>query len=373
MKKHNLYERYNRQIILKGFGAEAQYKLMEAKILVIGAGGLGCPALQYLVGAGVGTIGIADNDVVTLSNLHRQVLYTTDDIGFLKAEVAARKLQRVNDNVTINVYSQRLQTNNALDIICQYDLVIDGTDNFTSRYTINDACVLLKKSLIYGAVSRYEGQVSVFNVSGTNKRGVNYRDLFPTPPKDGEIMNCAEGGVLGMLPGIVGAMQATEAVKLITGIGTPLIDKLFTYDILTHETYIVKLSALLSEYKFMPKTEAQFLAMDYVDSCKKKQNKVTEIDAAQFQQLRKKNSVIVIDVRENRETPLIGSFEHEKIPMSVFNEHMPGIEAETIILFCQHGIRSLYAAELVHDHFGDAKEVYSLKGGLVKWGDEVAL
>jgi adenylyltransferase/sulfurtransferase len=243
MKENILYERYQRQIILKGFGEEGQQKLLQAKVLVIGAGGLGCPALQYLAAAGVGTIGIVDDDVISLSNLHRQVLYTPDDIDHPKVEVAASKLRQLNPDVNIYPYRIRLEKSNAFEIIRQYDLLIDGTDNFASRYMINDACFLLNKPLIYGAVSQYEGEVAVFSphfLMGST-RGVNYRDLFPNPPKDGEVLNCAEAGVLGVLPGIIGTMQAAEAIKLITGIGTPLMNKLLTYNVLSQEIYEVSL------------------------------------------------------------------------------------------------------------------------------------
>ncbi len=371
MKDKDIYERYNRQIILKGFGVDAQLKLLKAKVLVVGAGGLGCPALQYLVGAGIGTIGIADHDLVTLSNLHRQVLFNTDDVGQPKAQVAATKLRLVNSDVSIVVHNQKLQNNNALDIIAAYDLVLDGTDNFSSRYLINDACVLLKKPLVYGAVSMFEGQVAVFNVAGSNNRGAHYRDLFPVPPKDGEIRNCAEGGVLGMLPGIIGTMQATEVIKLLTGIGSPLTNKLLTYDILTHETYTVELVASSAEHASAPNTTDAFLAMDYVAACTLEETPGLEIDARQFHQLRQQESAVVIDVREFGETPLIKNLEHRQIPMSVFTQHMSSIEPHTILLVCQHGIRSLYAAELLHDEFGTSREVYSLKGGLVKWGAEI--
>jgi len=237
MDKHVSYERYHHQMILKDFGEAGQQKLLQAKVLVIGAGGLGCPALQYLTAAGIGTIGIVDDDVVTLSNLHRQILYSTSDIGFLKAEKAAEKLRQLNPEISIIVYSERLTTQNALSIMKAYDVIIDGTDNFSTRYMINDACVLLQKPLVYGAVSQYEGQVAIFNYKKENLyEGVNYRDLFPYPPKDTEVLNCAEAGVLGILPGIIGTMQANETIKLITGIGKPLINRMLTFNALNNQT-----------------------------------------------------------------------------------------------------------------------------------------
>ncbi len=310
MKENNLYERYQRQIILKGFGEPAQRKLLLAKVVVIGAGGLGCPALQYLVAAGVGTIGIADADVVSLSNLHRQVLYSTNDIGLQKVEVAASKLRLLNSDTKIISHAVRLDNTNALGLIREYDLVIDGTDNFASRYMINDACVLLSKPLVYGAVSQYEGQVAVFNsqILRDDNSSVNYRDLFPHPPHDSEVANCAEAGVLGVLPGIIGTMQAAEAIKLITGIGTPLTNKLLTYNVLTNGMYEVSLTPSGRGKDLLPENEAAFLKMDYADACHTKESSVIEIDAKQFNELRKKPSSIVIDVREMGEPPVVSNF-----------------------------------------------------------------
>jgi adenylyltransferase/sulfurtransferase len=373
MKEKSLHERYQRQTILKGFGERGQQKLQQAKILVIGAGGLGCPALQYLVAGGVGTIGIVDDDMVSLSNLHRQVLYTTDDIDSPKAEVAASKLRRLNTEVMIVTHTVRLKNTNALDIIRQYDLVIDGTDNFASRYMINDACVLLGKPLVYGAVSQYEGQVAVFNVKDKNSVTTNYRDLFPYPPKDGEVLNCAEAGVLGVLPGIIGTMQAAEVIKLITCIGEPLINRLLTYNLLNNVFYEVALTTSLTGATLLPKNETEFLETKYDELCSTKGKLIVEIDAEQFETIRKKTSAIAIDVREKGELPLVTNFKHRQIPMSFFKETMKEIEEQTVVLFCQHGIRSLYAAEMLQEMFGASKEVYSLKGGIVKWGDALGI
>src|ERR1051326_6363377 len=215
------YERYQRQVILPGFGEGGQQKLREARVLVIGAGGLGCPVLQYLTAAGIGTVGIVDDDVVALNNLQRQVLYGVKDIGLSKAETAANILQQLNPGIEIIPYNERLTVQNALVLLDDFDIVIDGTDNFATRYMINDACVLLKKPLVYGAVSQFEGQVSIFR--NQSHDDVNYRDIFPDPPKESEILNCAEGGVLGTMTGIIGTMMANETIKLIAGIGEPLV------------------------------------------------------------------------------------------------------------------------------------------------------
>src|SRR6187551_2266018 len=265
MIDQKLYERYHRQIILPEFGEEGQQKLIFAKVLVIGAGGLGCPALQYLTAAVIGTIGIVDDDTVALNNLHRQVLYSVNDIGSSKAERATQILQQLNPEIKIISYNERLTTQNALMIFDNFDIIIDGTDNFSTRYMINDACVLLNKPLVYGAISQFEGQVSVFKNKNVND--VNYRDIFPDPPKDGEVLNCAEAGVLGVLPGIIGTMMANETIKMITGIGEPLIDQLFTYNALNNQVYILKLSARQETRSLIPKNKQEFLKTDYEWLC----------------------------------------------------------------------------------------------------------
>lgn len=364
-------ERYNRQIILKGFGVTAQEKLLAAKVLVIGAGGLGCPALQYLAAAGVGTIGIVDADVVSLSNLHRQVLYAQHDIGLYKVAVAAKKIASLNPGITVNIYQENFQNSNALHIISAYDWVLDGTDNFPSRYLINDACVLLGKPLVYGAVSQFQGQVAVFNVVDKDGVTTNYRDVFPNPPKKGEVPNCAAAGVLGVLPGIIGTMQAAEVIKLITAIGLPLVNRLLTYNVLTNQFYEIGLTPSLAKSNLQPSNKEAFLQMNYNSFCGMEDRKIIEIDAAQFEVLRKQPSTIVVDVRETGELPLVTTIEHQHIPMTVFNEGMKNITAQQVILFCQHGIRSMYAGEMMLQQFGNTKELYSLKGGISRWADQL--
>ena len=205
-------ERYTRQTILKGFGFEGQDKLANAKVLIIGAGGLGVPVITYLNAMGVGKIGIVDNDTVALTNLHRQVLYGQDDIGELKVNTALKKLKTQNDATTIEAYKTFINPKNALEIIENYDLVVDTSDNFPTRYLVNDTCVILKKPFVYGALHGYEGQVSVFNYKG----GPTYRCLFPHMPKENEVPNCNEHGVLGIIPGIIGNLQALEAIKAVS-------------------------------------------------------------------------------------------------------------------------------------------------------------
>src|SRR5688572_2544337 len=285
MKENITYERYQRQIILKEFGEPGQQKLLQAKVLVIGAGGLGCPVLQYLAAAGVGTIGIVDDDAVALNNLHRQVLYSVNDIGLLKAERAASVLQRLNPEINIIPFIQRLTVENALEIMQSFDIIVDGTDNFATRYMINDACVLLNKLLVYGAISQFEGQAAIFNYrQKNNDMPVNYRDIFPQPPKDDEILNCAEAGVLGVLPGIIGTMMANETIKLITGIGKPLINRLLTYNALNNQLYDFELIAREETRSLIPANEILFKQMAYEWLCSSSPESF-EIDGAAFDDL----------------------------------------------------------------------------------------
>ena len=367
MNNHKQYERYQRQIILKEFGFAAQKKLLRAKVLVVGAGGLGCPALQYLTAAGVGTIGIIDDDIVSLNNLHRQVLYNMSDIGLSKAEVAANKLKALNDETNIHVYNKRLYNKNALDIIIYYDIVIDGTDNFSSRYVINDACVLLNKPLVYGAISKFEGQVAVFNVKNNNKRGVNYRDLFPDIPQESEVLNCADSGVLGVLPGIIGTMQANETIKLITGTGKPLINRLLSYNALDNNSYEFNLQSNEEAQALIPKNSKAFLEVDYEWLCSSATNNAYEINITQFDNLIMTGKTMIIDVREKDEQPFVDEFEHIQIPLHELMNHLPLIEKDDVVLFCQSGKRSLQAAKMLSAHFHQQKKIYSLKGGVTTW------
>ena len=366
------YERYHRQLILKDFGEAAQQKLQQAKVLVIGAGGLGCPVLQYLTAAGVGTIGIVDDDTVSLSNLHRQILYSVNDIGLLKAEKAAEALRKLNPEIKIIVYPERLTTQNALPIMDDFDIIVDGTDNFSSRYMINDACVLLNKPLIYGAISQYEGQVAIFN-SPENETGVkvNYRDLFPYPPKENEVLNCAEAGVLGVLPGIIGAMQANETIKLITGIGQPLINRLLTYNALNNQVYELELSPMHETRSLRPQNKDAFEKMDYDWLCGSTVEQY-EIDQNFFDVLLATGNIDVIDVREPGEIPAVNEFAFHHIPLNLLQEKIPLIKSNTVVTYCQSGIRSLKAAKQLATIFGTSKKIYSLRGGIIQWKQQHA-
>ncbi|MEY2918243.1 MAG: molybdopterin-synthase adenylyltransferase MoeB [Bacteroidota bacterium] len=367
MDKNILYERYHRQMILKNFGEAGQQKLLQAKVLVIGAGGLGCPALQYLAAAGIGYIGIVDDDVVTLSNLHRQILYTVNDIGLSKATKAAEVLSSINPEIKITAYCERLTPKNALAIINAYDIIIDGTDNFSGKYMINDACVLLGKVLVYAAVSQYEGQVAIFNCKKKGfSEAVNYRDLFPQPPKENEVLNCAEAGVIGVLPGIIGTMQASETIKLITGIGQPLINRIITYNILNNQMYEVELSARPNTRLLIPENKNAFENTNYESLCAAVTNQ-HEIDYYLFDELVAAGNIDVIDVREINEMPVIEEFVHHKIPLNQLQKNLSLIQSATVVIVCQSGNRSQQASAQLATFLGTSKKIFSLRGGIILW------
>jgi adenylyltransferase/sulfurtransferase len=352
-------ERYQRQMILPDFGLASQEKLLAANVLIVGMGGLGCPVLQYLVGAGVGHIGIMDADKISLSNLHRQLLYTESEIGLLKVEQAATKMRLLNSDVKIETYPFQIDQSNALDIISKYDLVIDATDNFPAKYLINDACMLLKKPFVFGAVSRYEGQVSVFNLATSSCNAINYRDLFPEVPKSDEVPSCAEAGVIGVLPGIIGAMQAAEAIKIITGLGNPLYGRLYHYNLLHGQGYEIEISASDHDIEM---SEKIFLENNY--HTMEEEMDIPEISVMEFNRMRKLPEVFVLDVREKHEYPSI-DFSDAQIPMSELESKMHEIPEKEICIVCHQGIRSVYAAQQISKQRN--LKVYSLKGGLIAY------
>jgi len=358
-------DRYQRQISLKELGEIGQQKLKNAKVLVIGAGGLGCPALLYLAGAGVGRIGIVDFDIVSLSNLHRQVLFSVNDIGLSKALRAGDVLEQINPEIEIIVFNEKLSNSNALEIIKGFDIILDGTDNFASRYMINDACVILKKILVYGAISRFEGQLAVFNHPSETNTAVNYRDLFPVAPADGEVLNCEEAGVIGVLPGIIGTMMANETIKLITNIGNALINRLLTYNSLNNHFFEMELVAIPETSKMIPEGAKAFKAFNYDWFCST--SSAFELRPEEVQRMMQEKNIQFVDVREAGEAPQVNDFEHINIPLSRLQEQIPEIHAETIVLFCQSGKRSAGAAEILSKHFGKSRKIYSLKDGIAGW------
>lgn len=352
------YDRYQRQLALKGFGPEAQQKLHNARVLVIGAGGLGCPALQYLAAAGIGHLGVVDPDKVSLSNLHRQILYTDADIGRQKVEVVRERVPSLNPSLQLETWACACDASFAMDVFPRYDLIVDTSDNFPTRYLVNDGCRLTDRPLVHAAVSEYEGQVAVFNLPGPQgEPGLHYRHLFPSAPAPGEVRDCAEAGVLGMLPGIIGSMQALETVKVITGIGEPLRDKLLIYDTLRHRQLVVDIPSTPDIALGMPASAEAYLRFDYVRFCGLGLLHDAEVDISACH-----SGMRIIDVREPGETPPIGR-PHEQMPLSRLGELLQLSDGEEALFVCATGRRSLQAAAICRERFPQAR-AYSLQGGL---------
>ncbi len=352
-------ERYSRQTILKEFGVAGQQRLAEARVLVVGAGGLGCPALLYLAGAGIGHLGIVDDDIISESNLHRQLLFCAADVGKRKVDVAKERLLAQNPTTQIETFAQRLDQVNALEMIKKYDYVLDGTDNIPTKYILNDACVLLGKTLLYGAASQYEGQVAVLNCYAHSSAAVNYRDIFPVMPAEEEVPSCADAGVIGVLPGIIGTLQASEIIKLIVGIGRPLVNRLLTYSLLNQEIFTVELTPHPDAKRDTPATAEQFSTYDYGNGCLVA---VSELRASQL--LAKMPNAVLIDVREKGELPEFSAIANEQIPLSLFDEYIGEWAERSVIFFCQSGVRSKKAAERYRQLFPKNKEVYSVNDSI---------
>ena len=325
--------RYDRQIALDDIGISGQEKLRNAGILIVGMGGLGCPAATYLAGAGIGRLGLLDHDSVSITNLHRQTLYAEADTGKKKVEVAAEKLRALNSEVCLEIYDERLTISNARQLIANYDLIIDGSDNFETKYLINDACLLEDKAWIYASVYKHEGQCSVFNY----KNGPSYRCLFPKIAR--ENISCEITGTLGMLPGIFGMYQAMEAVKIILGIGTILSGKLKIQNLMLQQDQLIEIKKRPEQITMILEKGIQSMATNYVLK-----------DTDQF----------YLDVRELHEEPLIESKNVLRIPLQQLEERVEEIPKDKEVqVFCQSGIRSLRAKELLENkfHFGNLKNV----------------
>ena len=362
--------RYARHLTLPEVGPEGQKLLTEASILVVGAGGLGSPALLYLAAAGIGKIGIIDDDSVDLSNLQRQVLHSTSAVGEAKVISAKRRLSDLNPEVTIETYEERLGVDNALNLIGDFDLVIDGSDNFSTRYLINDACEILGKPWVFGSIHRFEGQVTTFNLDG----GANYRDLFPETPPMELAPNCAEAGVLGVLPGIIGSIQATEAIKIVLGVGESLSDRLLVIDALG-----MKMRSL--SYSSNPNRATVTELSDYAMECSNPaiadedpQHEMLEISPVNYiERIGKGWSPFLLDVRrvdEERIVSLEGTslrIQHNLVPQRV--EEIP--RDRDVVIYCRTGSRSAAVARFLIDSRSHGGHVYNLTGGVHEWSDTV--
>lgn len=361
--------RYSRHIIIPEFNIIGQKKLKAAKVLVIGTGGLGSPLLLYLAAAGVGTIGIVDFDIVDDSNLQRQVLFSVKDVGKPKVEAAKERMLSLNPHINVIAYNEHLNSKNALEIFKNYDVVADGTDNFPTRYLVNDACVLTGIPNVYASIYRFDGQVSVFNYNN----GPNYRDLYPEPPPPGLVPSCAEGGVLGVLPGIIGSLQANEVIKVITGIGETLSGRLFAFDALNFSTKIFK----VSKDKSNPLTGEQpslHALIDYQQFCGIVPDKIhTNLKEITVQELKLKmdnnENFQLIDVREKHEFEFV-NIGGDLIPLNTVAENANKIDKNRdVIIYCKGGVRSAKAIEILEQK--GFTNLYNLKGGIVAFANEV--
>ncbi len=342
-------KRYARHLVLPEIGQEGQLKLKQARVLVIGAGGLGCPVLQYIAAAGVGTIGIIDPDKVEESNLQRQILFSVNDIGKYKVGAAKEKLTAQNPFIDIITYREALEPSNALEIVKNYDLVVDGSDNFHTRYLVNDACVILNKPLVFGSIFKFEGQVSVFNF----ENGPTYRCLYPESPAEGEVPNCAETGVIGVLPGICGTLMANEAIKMITGIGEVLSGRLLSFDSLTMHFSVFQIRSNPANHKIIS-------LADYEAFC----GTSPEISAVELKKkINSGHKFQLIDVREEKEylQKNIGGL---LIPLDSLAKHLDKIDPKNeVIVHCASGARSKKAVQLLKEK--GFQKVFNLKNGLL--------
>ncbi|MDA9343481.1 molybdopterin-synthase adenylyltransferase MoeB [Algibacter sp.] len=332
--------RYNRHIILSEIGQDGQDKISNAKVLVIGAGGLGCPILQYLTAAGVGKLGIVDFDSVDISNLQRQVLFGTSTLGKNKAEAAKKRLEDLNNEISIVAYPKKLTHGNAVALFLKYDIIVDGTDNFATRYLVNDACIISNKPLVFGAIYKFEGQVSVFN----HNNGPSYRCLFPKPPKKGAVPNCSEIGVLGVLPGIIGSMQVNEVLKIILGIGNVLSGKLLCYNAMTSQSSTLKLKRNEAIIESVLKEKNNFQNKQISMSCE------TDIIYISIEDILSEENIQFIDVREPHEQPKLENLDITCIPLSALETSLDNIDStKKKAIFCQAGIRSKQAVRIFQE------------------------
>ena len=364
--------RYSRHLIIPEVGMEGQLKLKQAKVLLVGAGGLGAPLGLYLAAAGVGRIGIVDFDVVDFTNLQRQVIHGTSDVGRKKLDSAIDTMREINPHIQLDRYETALTSENALDILKDYDVVVDGTDNFPTRYLVNDACVLLGKPNVYGSIFRFEGQATVFAYEG----GPCYRCLYPEPPPPGLVPSCAEGGVLGILPGTIGLIQATETVKLILGIGEPLVGRLLLYDALAMRFRELKLRKnpecpICGEHRTITKL------IDYHQFCgvprTSEEPKVEQgdIDPVEVKnKLDRGDSFVLVDVREPHEWNIARIPGAKLIPLGELPRRVGELNAgDEIVAHCRSGVRSAKAVDFLKKQ--GFTNVRNMTGGILAWSDKV--
>jgi molybdopterin/thiamine biosynthesis adenylyltransferase/rhodanese-related sulfurtransferase len=365
--------RYSRHLIMPEVGMEGQLKLKQAKVLCIGTGGLGAPLGLYLAAAGVGRIGLVDFDTVDLTNLQRQILFDTNDIGRPKIEAATNRLRNLNPDIQIDNFETRLTSENALDILKNYDIVVDGTDNFPTRYLVNDACVILGKPNVYGSIFRFEGQITIFGHPG----GPCYRCLYPEPPPPGLVPSCAEGGVLGVLPGIVGAIQAAETLKLIIGKGEPLVGRLLLFDALAMRFRELKLRKnpecpVCGEHPTIKRLidYEEFCGIRGEESAAPAQAAVPEITPRDLKsRLDRGDDLFILDVREPHEYQIC-NLGGQLIPLGELSRRVNELDSSReIVAHCRSGKRSAEAVEFLRS--AGFRKVLNLKGGILAWSDEV--
>ena len=379
---HEEVQRYSRHLIMPEVGAAGQKKLKASSVLLIGAGGLGSPLGMYLAAAGIGRIGLVDYDVVDYTNLQRQIIHGTKDVGRPKLESARDRILDINPHVQLDLYEVPLTSDNALEIFAPYDVIIDGTDNFPTRYLTNDASVLLGKPNVYGSIFRFEGQASVFYA----EEGPCYRCLFPEPPPPGLVPSCAEGGVLGILPGTIGAIQATEAIKLLLGIGEPLIGRLLLYDALSMNFDYVRLRKnpncpVCSENPTLTELidYEQFCGMPahdrslYVSSENGQSDAVPQMTPVELKaRLDKGDNLFILDVREPHEWDIsnLSDLGAVLIPKGQVLEHMGKLDtAQEMVVHCRTGVRSADVIRQLREH--GFKKMWNLDGGINRWAKEV--
>ena len=364
--------RYARHLILPEMGEEGQKKLKKSSVIVVGAGGLGSPTLLYLAAAGVGKIGIIDDDKVDITNLQRQVIHSTAAVGSLKVESAANRIRELNPEIEVIEHNIRIDVNNALELLSDWDVVIDGTDNFPTRYTINDACEILEKPWVFGSIHRFEGQVTVFNYDG----GPNYRDLFPNAPPPELAPNCAEAGVLGVLPGIVGSIQSAEAIKLLLGVGDSLSGKLMVIDAKSMKTRLLKFDKLPEREPVTEMSEQLIMEACQSQEIRKEPpiGQVLEITPAEFVERRSKGwNPFLLDVRRENEEAIVSlpdtdlRIEHIAVPAK--SEDLP--KDCDLVVYCRSGGRSDAVARWLGRSGWDRSRVWNMVGGIHLWSEQV--